>query len=406
MIRDRDRMVRLVVRWAAMVLVAAGGAGRAAAGDWYQGDLHSHSTHSDGDSPVGEVLASVEARGLDFFALTDHDTSMNGVPTHWSDPEYQSDRVILLYGVEWTTGRGHANVWAAEPFDYAALWQANRDLDADAGVAASHAAGALFSINHPLGLSLRWQYPIAAGVDCVEIWNGPMLINLNCAATNVFWDDILRDGRRVVGVGGSDTHQLHGWQSAFTGHGMPTTWVYADERTARGILAGIAGGHVTISFAPWAPRLELAADADNDGRYETMMGDSIAATGAAVPMRLRLRDGASPGDGAGDVAELPAGIVAHLKDGHLGFWDWLTLMFILTNMETTQNLQFLTLVEDGDMHRVWFVAGSADEVRFEETAAGATYYRAELFGATNIQGPAQLVYGFRTAATNPVYVGD
>ena len=99
-------------------------------GTWYKGDLHSHSTYSDGDSSVAEVIASAEAKDLDFFALTDHDTSMAGNPLHWLDPAYHSNTLALLYGVEWTTPKGHANLWATAPFDYSQLWQANRARDA------------------------------------------------------------------------------------------------------------------------------------------------------------------------------------------------------------------------------------------------------------------------------------
>ncbi len=97
----------------------------AQAGQWLRGDLHSHSTYSDGDSPPADVVAEAERLGLDFFALTDHDGSMSGEPLHWSDPGYASDEVVLLYGMEWTTALGHANVWAASPFDYGPLWAAH-----------------------------------------------------------------------------------------------------------------------------------------------------------------------------------------------------------------------------------------------------------------------------------------
>ena len=89
-------------------------------GTWLKGDLHSHSLHSDGDSPVAAVLHSVESKGLDFFALTEHDGNMfekdnfeDVWPTHWDDPDYDSDQTVLLYGVEWTSGMGHANVWSS-----------------------------------------------------------------------------------------------------------------------------------------------------------------------------------------------------------------------------------------------------------------------------------------------------
>ena len=52
-------------------------------GNWYRGDLHAHSTYSDGDSPVADVIARAETLGLDFFALTDHDVSMDGNPIHF-----------------------------------------------------------------------------------------------------------------------------------------------------------------------------------------------------------------------------------------------------------------------------------------------------------------------------------
>ncbi len=47
--------------------------------------------------------------------------------------------------MEWTTSQGHANVWAAAPFEYAPLWQANRQRDPDAAAAAAmHDQGGAF----------------------------------------------------------------------------------------------------------------------------------------------------------------------------------------------------------------------------------------------------------------------
>jgi len=211
---------------------------QSSAGEWLRGDLHCHSLYSDGDSPVGEIIARAESNGLDFLVITDHDSDMNGTPLHWFDPEYRSERMILLYGVEWTTGDGHANVWSSEPFPYDDVWRANLVRDADAAVDAAHAQGALFSINHPV--RNEWEYPIVKGTDCVEIWNGPMRVNQNFKATREFWENILLGGRRVTGVGGSDTHNLNGVLAQFTDLGNPTTWVYAEEKNGQSILDGIA----------------------------------------------------------------------------------------------------------------------------------------------------------------------
>jgi hypothetical protein len=39
---------------------------------WLRGDLHCHSTHSDGDSTPDALLAAAESLGLDFLGITDH----------------------------------------------------------------------------------------------------------------------------------------------------------------------------------------------------------------------------------------------------------------------------------------------------------------------------------------------
>lgn len=143
---------------------------------WYKGDLHNHSLHSDGDSSVTDVIAAAESRDLDYFVLTDHDGDMDGSPTHWYDPAYYSDSMILLYGVEWTTGDGHANIWNADPFDYSPFWEAHQNSDPESAVEAAHEIGALFSINHPL--RMQWEYPVPTEVDAIEVWNGAMTISM------------------------------------------------------------------------------------------------------------------------------------------------------------------------------------------------------------------------------------
>ncbi|HET9633014.1 MAG TPA: hypothetical protein VFP73_11480, partial [Terrabacter sp.] len=42
---------------------------------WLAGDFHSHTVHSDGSLPVGGLAALAASRGLDFLAVTDHNTT-------------------------------------------------------------------------------------------------------------------------------------------------------------------------------------------------------------------------------------------------------------------------------------------------------------------------------------------
>lgn len=262
-------------------------------GAWYKGDLHAHSTHSDGDSSVQEVLSTAESIGLDFFVLTDHDGSMDGLPSQWDDPDYRSNAMILLYGAEWTTGLGHANVWASEPFDYTDLWVSNRNRDARAAIDAAHAQGALFSINHPSAfLCCPWEYEDDEAVDAIEVWNATYLMpNFNYISTSEFWEEHLLAGRRITGLGGSDTHELKAFQSLFLRLAEPTTWIFAAERSADALLEAIRKGRVSISSEPSGPRIELQADLDRDVVFEVMMGDTVLLD---EPREILLRIPAQP----------------------------------------------------------------------------------------------------------------
>ena len=373
--------------------------GTVLAGQWYKGDLHSHSLYSDGDSSVADVLASVEAKGLDFFALTDHDTDMNGEPLHWLDPTYVSDNTTLLYGVEWTTGDGHANVWASQPFDYTVLWEANRTNDPNVAVQAAQDASALFSINHPV--RDRWAYPVIDGINCVEIWNGPMIVNQNYRATNEFWDNILLERRRITGVGGSDTHNLDGLISRFTGHGNPTTWVYAESKEAEAILTGIADGKVSISHTVDAPRLEFTADVNGDAIYETLMGDNMVTWGEPAAFKIALIGGPT---GDGDLVNVPSFIVRHLNEKRLSFWDLFWFTLVLNQMDT-DNLQFVTVIKDGELFKAWLISGGINVIEFSDTVSSGdpAYYRVELYGDPDVEGLNQLIYGVQIAVSNPIY---
>ena len=377
----------------------------ARAGLWRRGDLHAHSTYSDGDSSPGALVAQAESMGLDFFALTDHDGSLGGVPSNWSDPGYVSDELVLLYGMEWTTVSGHANVWAAAPFDYAPLWQAHRKHDPAAAALAMHQQAGLFSINHPEEYVIcPWSYPTTVDADCIEVWNGMFILpSMNRIAVNWFWDSVLLKGQRIPGVGGSDTHYLTEWPSLFYDIGNPTTWVWAQERSAEAILAGIKNGHVTISYASDAPRLELTADADADGQFEIMMGDAAPETpGAELSMKLFV---AAPDNetlrAGGTAQELGPAAIKALREGGSSFTNAVKKN---KNTDGRRTANYLACVyKNGILYKAWLMSG-AESVTFSAPAQAGDYFRAELMGQPLMPLPLRLLYGYMIAVTNPVYV--
>ena len=56
-------------------------------GSWLRGNLHAHSTFSDGSEPFEDVLADYERRGYDFLGVTDHDIFI--------DPDEYRERTSL-----------------------------------------------------------------------------------------------------------------------------------------------------------------------------------------------------------------------------------------------------------------------------------------------------------------------
>lgn len=372
-------------------------------GAWYKGDLHAHSTHSDGDSPVREVIATAESIGLDFFVLTDHDGDMGGSPSQWDDPEYRSSATILLYGAEWTTGLGHANVWALEPFDYTDLWIANRNRDARAAIDAAHDQGALFSISHPSAfLCCPWEYEDDEGVDAIEVWNATYLTpNFNYLSTSEFWEERLLAGRRVTGLGGSDTHELKGFQSLFLRLAEPTTWVFAAERSPDALLEAIRKGRVSVSFEPSGPRLELQADLDRDGVFDVMMGDNVL---LEEPMQILLRIRTTFQDAAdaeGSVVDLPPSTI----DDSARTNPFAAMSLLTGLLESGEYL--VVLLKNGEIFGLWKIAGETTRIDCKERVASAerVYYRAELWSRPP-QDPIQRgLRGFTVAVSNPIYFG-
>ena len=67
-------------------------------GVWMAGDLHLHSNHSTdaADNPEDQIIAVAEARGMDYFVVTDHDNHVEGHITTWDDPAYHSEQMVML----------------------------------------------------------------------------------------------------------------------------------------------------------------------------------------------------------------------------------------------------------------------------------------------------------------------
>lgn len=260
---------------------------------WFVGDLHAHTGHSDGrarsrrgravGTPPHRVADAAVAAGLDFVAVTDHNTA-----SHWLDldrlqPFY--DDLLLLRGREVTTYRGHANTVGERAFHDFRLPSPEAS---PAGILAPIAAsGAFVSINHPrlpdgeacMGCGWNVTRPDVMGhVHGVEVVNGD-------AASGPlsgweFWARLLSAGHRLTAVGGSDEHTVD--DDADRTLGRPATVVWAAGLSEAALVEGLKGGRVYVrTRGPAGPAL-LDFHAEQDGR-RIEMGGTVA---AGRPLRL------------------------------------------------------------------------------------------------------------------------
>ncbi|MEX0799633.1 MAG: CehA/McbA family metallohydrolase [Dehalococcoidia bacterium] len=252
---------------------------------WYKGDLHCHTVHSDGLNTVEEIVHSAIERGLDFLAVTDHNTT-----THHAELARLSHLPItLIPGEEITTYWGHANTWGLRE------WIDFRCADAEAMRSVQRFVlqkGGLISVNHPKSVGPPWLFEGWSGYTSMEVWQAPWRF-YNWESLER-WDDRLRAGERVVAVGGSDVHSIAPKPPRHPhGLGNPTTYVYAEGGPSEeGILEGIRKGRVFVTDDPRGAQLILTADASGDGRFQSMMGDAVEAPeGRPVTFRVWTNGG-------------------------------------------------------------------------------------------------------------------
>lgn len=250
---------------------------------WVKGDLHCHTLHSDGLNTVEELVINAVGLGLDFLAVTDHNTI-----THHEDLDRLAHYPItLIPGEEVTTYWGHANTWGLRE------WIEFRCADEESirsVLQYVQQKGAMLSINHPKCIGPPWFFKGWEGYASMEVWQAPWRF-YNWESLER-WDTLLRAGEHVVAVGGSDVHSIPPAEPRHP-HGLanPTTWVYVEDGPSeRAVLDGIRKGHVFISDAPNGSHLMLSADADGDGRFETMLGDTIEADGP-IAFRVQVHGG-------------------------------------------------------------------------------------------------------------------
>ena len=200
-------------------------------GEWHRGNLHTHSTESDGTRDVDRVLADYQAQGYDFLAVSDHDVIVD------VDEYRDQTKMTLLPAVEVGGGPHVLHIGARspirEPGDRQAVLEA---ITADDGLAVLAHPNWSWEFNH-------WsdqQLDELTNYHGIEIFNGLAEESIGGADATDRWDRLLSEGKRVWGFANDDSHWS--WNS-----GKAWNEVQATAATPEAILASLKQGRFYAS---------------------------------------------------------------------------------------------------------------------------------------------------------------
>jgi len=201
-------------------------------GEWLKGNLHTHTTNSDGRLTPEQRLAAYEARGYDFLAFTDHGfvTSCPG------------GNLTVIPGSEWTVPldwRSYHLVALNVPGGF----QLFEEMAIQEAVDEVLSEGGLPIIAHPYwsGLTNAELAPVT-GYAGIEVFN-TTCHRIGKGYSSVHWDNLLASGRVPLGFAVDDCHfdgdTCAGW-----------IMVKSRYRDADSILEAVRAGRFYASCGP------------------------------------------------------------------------------------------------------------------------------------------------------------
>lgn len=244
---------------------------RVDASTFQKGNIHTHSTESDGDSPPEAVLQWYRDHGYAFVAMTEHNKLLDLTPYRGLE-RTAPPGFALITGEEitmWVRGLPvHVNALCTQrtigggdfPTAAEALRRAVSEVRAQGGAAL---------VNHP---NFEWalsekDLPDARGAQLLEIWSGHPYVrtegDLLHKSHEAMWDEALTAGEAFAGVAVDDMHHLDpaAPEAGASRPGRGFIDVFAPEATAASICDAIRHGRLYASNGARLRRLVVEGSA-------------------------------------------------------------------------------------------------------------------------------------------------
>ena len=244
--------------------------GFSSGGSWYKGNLHSHTTNSDGILSPAEAVCAFKNAGYSFLCLSDHD-----IYTDYRE-EFNSEDFILLPGFEASAilyeddsvslrrKTHHMNaILGTEAMQRLAVRRRpfhKEELPVrrcfgqwdGSSVAADMARdlyerGFIVTYNHPVWSMVELEeFSSCPYLTALEIFNYNTVNECACGSDTRDWDSMLRKGSKIWGFASDDNHNQGLFDDAFGG------WitVKALSLTHDNIINAIIAGNYYSSSGP------------------------------------------------------------------------------------------------------------------------------------------------------------
>ncbi len=221
-------------------------------GKMLKGNLHCHTTRSDGNTTPEQTMRYLMERGYDFLAITDHrrynfenfapETGITIIPGMEFDNEFVRDKGFrcfhtLCIGPSKEDGNGYNHD------DTFPSGRAKDQHEYQAFLDEAHAKNNLTIYCHPQWSSTPARhFEKQKGNFAMEIWNTTSAIYYDMDTDAAYWDELLGQGIRIYGVAADDAHGLET---------LAGGWVMVKaENDINSILRALAAGKFYSSCGP------------------------------------------------------------------------------------------------------------------------------------------------------------
>lgn len=224
-------------------------------GRFYRGNLHGHSTNSDGAWSPAEYIRKYRQNGYDFVALTDHCTDVHGYAI--SDTRaFRDDGFTTLLGAELHPGQ----IESGSPWHLLAIglpldFETHREGESGADVARrAMEAGAFVALPHPNWFTLTvGDYETLDQAHAIECYNGVSDFDCDRGDSWHYIEMLLQRGHRLGAIATDDLHAHQGAPDFTRG------WVYvkAEALKPEALLSALKAGRYYSSTGAQLHNVEL-----------------------------------------------------------------------------------------------------------------------------------------------------